>query len=110
MRKRFSDAARLECKTEAQAHTIGAQTNRAQVAAWPYDLRRLVPLWPSEIEDRSAAGRQRLLAALRIALRSERQRGLSGHWAYDLARHRSLLEAYRTEASAAMTPRLTDEA
>jgi hypothetical protein len=57
-------------------------------------------LWPSEIADGSLAGRLRLLARLRTALRRERQRGLAGHWAYDLARHARLLEAYRREAAA----------
>ena len=90
MREGFGDAAR-------RAHTTDT-------------LGRLVPLWPSEIEDRSPAGRQHLLAALRKALRSERQRGLTGHWTYDLARHWNLLEAYRAEALAAMTSRLIDEA
>ncbi|MDO9383451.1 MAG: hypothetical protein Q7T86_11365 [Hyphomicrobiaceae bacterium] len=81
-----------------------ARTVDTQATEWARNLGRLVPLWPYEISDRSLAGRQRLLAALRKALRSERQRGLSGHWTYDLARHRSLLEAYRAEASAAMPP------
>lgn len=97
MRERFSGPARP------------ARTTDSQIATRARDLGRLVPLWPLEIEDRSAAGRQRLLAELRKALRSERQRGLSGHWTYDLARHRALLDAYRAEASAATTPRLIDE-
>jgi hypothetical protein len=104
MRESFSNAA------QPARTTTGAHTTDAELSARARVLGRLVPLWPSEIEDRSAAGRQRLLVALRKALRSERQRGLSGHWTYDLARHRSLLEAYRAEASAAITPRLTDEA
>lgn len=68
------------------------------------DLPRVLPLWPDEIADTSAAGRLRLLAMLRRALRAERQRGIAGHWSYDLARHRNLLEAYRAEASAAARP------
>jgi hypothetical protein len=35
---------------------------------------------------------------LRRALRQERQRGVSGHWAYSLSRHKALIESYRTEA------------
>lgn len=65
---------------------------RAQLAA-------LVPLWPEELADRSVAGRLRLLGRLRRALRLERQRGIAGHWSYDLARHRRLLAAYRAEAA-----------
>ncbi|CAN1725104.1 protein of unknown function [Hyphomicrobium sp. 1Nfss2.1] len=34
---------------------------------------------------------------MRRALRLERQRGIAGHWAYDLARHAALLNAYRAE-------------
>ncbi len=97
MREWFGNAARRAHTTDTQ--TADANATGPQALAGARDLGRLVPLWPSEIEDRSPAGRQRLLAALRKALRSERQRGLSGHWTYDLARHRNLLEAYRAEAS-----------
>src|SRR5512134_3483444 len=61
------------------------------------DLPRLLALWPHEIEDPSPAAHVRLVTKLRAALRAERQRGLSGHWTYDLARHRQLLAAYRAE-------------
>jgi hypothetical protein len=44
----------------------------------------------------------RLLARLRCALRRERQRGLSGHWTYDLARHAQLLRAYRADVAACL--------
>ena len=64
------------------------------------DLPGLIGLWPSEIAARSSAERQRLLAKLRRALRMERQRGVGGHWAYDLERHAQLLRAYRAEAVA----------
>jgi hypothetical protein len=33
-------------------------------------------------------------------LRVERQRGIAGHWTYDLARHARLLRAYRAETTA----------
>jgi len=58
-------------------------------------LPRLVGLWPGEvvhIADPAFAG---LLARLRCALRAERQRGIAGHWSYDLARHSELLTVYR---------------
>jgi hypothetical protein len=61
------------------------------------DLPKLIGLWPSEIEDQTLAGHERLLKLLRRALRLERQRGLAGHWTYDLARHANLLKAYRYE-------------
>lgn len=61
-------------------------------------LARLLPLWPHELSDMSAAGRLRRLALLRKALRAERRRGLAGHWTYDLGRHSALLACYRREA------------
>lgn len=64
------------------------------------DLPRLVALWPADLADTSRGARLRLLAKLRSALRRERQRGLAGHWCYDLARHAGLLAAYREEAAA----------
>ena len=63
------------------------------------DLSHLIGLWSAEIEAPSLAGQKRLLRLLRQALRAERQRGLAGHWTYDLARHASLLKAYRCELS-----------
>ena len=64
------------------------------------DLPRLLPLWPHEIEIASIAEHARLLARMRRALRMERQRGIAGHWTYDLARHAQLLCAYRAETAA----------
>ena len=61
------------------------------------DLPRLIPLWPSEIDDVSAAGRAKLIQKLRRALREERRRGLAGHWTYDLARHFALHRAFKYE-------------
>lgn len=69
-----------------------------------YDRRTtlcsVLALWPREIEDDSLAGRLRIVAKLRRALRAERQRGLAGHWTYDLARHAELLRAYKQELRA----------
>ncbi|MBX9685043.1 MAG: hypothetical protein K2X41_14780 [Hyphomicrobium sp.] len=64
------------------------------------ELARLLPLWPSQLEDVSITGRQRIVAVLARALRGERQRGLAGHWAYDLARHAALNRALQTERAA----------
>ncbi len=61
------------------------------------ELARLVPLWPSQLEDVSVAGRQRLVSHLSRALRLERQRGKRGHWAYDLSRHAALHRALNRE-------------
>jgi hypothetical protein len=64
------------------------------------DLPRVLPLWPHELTVTTNADHARLLARLRRALRAERQRGLAGHWTYDLARHAQLLRAYRAEVAA----------
>ena len=64
------------------------------------DLAKLIPLWPREIEDRSTKGALHILAKLRRALRSERTRGLAGHWSYDLNRHLGLLSAFKGELAA----------
>lgn len=63
------------------------------------DLPRLLALWPWEIEDTSLEAHQRLVAMLRRALRQERQRGIGGHWTYDVVRHARLLTAYRCEVA-----------
>jgi hypothetical protein len=68
-------------------------------------LERLVPLWPSEIDDVSLGGRLRLIGVLKRALLSERRRGRAGHWGYDLARHSALLAAWRRERAALETLR-----
>ena len=78
------------------AATPGQNYDRAR------DLPRLVTLWPEEIADISPAARLRLVAKLQSQLRRERQRGLAGHWTYDLARHRQLLIAYQAEKKAAV--------
>lgn len=64
------------------------------------DLPALLPLWPHEMQIASLADHARLLARMRRALRVERQRGIAGHWTYDLARHSRLLCAYRAETTA----------
>jgi hypothetical protein len=72
------------------------------------ELPRILPLWPAELADDSAQGRQLILAKLRRALRAERRRGIAGHWTYDLARHVELLRIYRLElARLSVPPALT---
>ena len=63
-------------------------------------IARVLPLWPHELGDITNAGRHKLLARLRRALRAERRRGIAGHWTYDLARHAELLRIYRRELAA----------
>lgn len=73
----------------------------AKPGARDYDrlaqLPALIGLWPSELQDFSAAGTAKILALLRKALRSERARGRSGHWTYDLNKHLALAESLKAE-------------
>lgn len=62
------------------------------------DLRRLIPVGPEMISDLSEANQLRIVALLARSLRSERQRGRSGHWTYDLNRHIGLAQAYAAES------------
>jgi hypothetical protein len=55
------------------------------------DLPKLIALWPHELDDHTLQGCLLVLAKLRSALRTERQRARSGHWSYDLNRHLGLL-------------------
>ncbi len=68
------------------------------------DLPRVLPLWRHELDDESPQGRRRVVARLARALRTERRRGIAGHWTYDLARHVELLRLYRLEREAAGRP------
>lgn len=65
-----------------------------------WDLPRLLAVWPQEIADLSIEGRALILGRLEQALRAERQRGVAGHWSYDVARHAQLIVARRAEAGA----------
>lgn len=60
-------------------------------------LQQHLPLWPKEIADDSLDNRRRIIRLLARALREERRRGASGHWAYDLCRHAALAQLYRQE-------------
>lgn len=61
------------------------------------ELPRLIGVWPSELRTESLDAAARIVALLRKAIRSERQRGRAGHWTYDLNRHLALAEALRAE-------------
>lgn len=63
-------------------------------------LPRLIAVWPSELSNIGNLKNVSLLAKLRKALRAERQRGVAGHWTYDLARHAELLAVYRVLVAA----------
>ena len=85
----------------ASVHAIGTPRRHSSGYERVRDLPRLLPLWPEELADDTLAGRRQLVWRLKNLLRHERQRGLAGHWSYDLARHRQLVIAYRAEAMAA---------
>lgn len=78
---------------EGSQRTTGVNYDRSR------DLPSLIALWPWEIEDVTTDGQRDLVARLRRALRLERQRATTRHWAYDLARHARLVAAYRSEVA-----------
>lgn len=75
----------------ATGHPPASRYDRAR------DLPRLLLMWPEEIDGDTFEGRTRVLKKLRRALRQERQRGIAGHWTYNLARHMALTRAYQHE-------------
>jgi hypothetical protein len=81
--------------------SLDSAATQRKNGARPYDrlsqLSRLIGLWPAELQDHPAAGTTKILALLRKALRSERSRGRSGHWTYDLNRHLALAESVKAE-------------
>jgi len=95
MRSPAPDASHLPRGASTESSPVDQAARQRRVS-----LSRLVALWPAEIEDLSIASRERLIAKLERALRSERRRGRAGHWTYDLARHTQLVRAYRAEQEA----------
>lgn len=91
----------MSSRTAPSIYPARSPSNSFTVRDALASLPRLIALWPNEVTDsRTPAGMNRLLGRLRKALRAERQRGLAGHWSYDLARHAELLAVYRTLAEA----------
>jgi hypothetical protein len=77
------------------------------------DLARLIHLDPFKALPDTDETADAILAGLRRALRTERNRGRAGHWTYDLNRHIALRQAYAAEVagtSCAKTPTTTDAA
>lgn len=67
-------------------------------------IRTLLPVSPAEAADQSREGCLRIAVLLKRALRSERRRGASGHWSYDLQRHLALMRALKVEEALARRP------
>lgn len=55
-------------------------------------------------EDTSPEGRRVVIEAVRDWLRAERQRGLAGHWTYQLPRHTAVYKAWKIEQTLAGEP------
>lgn len=64
------------------------------------DLPRLCPSLPGHGPAETA---EEIIARLKRALMRERQRGVAGHWSYNLLRHMQLAQALRAEEQAATT-------
>lgn len=97
-----SSRRKIQKPPETPSSRKASPRNAAYKAARkPYNrieqLPRLIGLWPHEVEDCSETASERIVALLRKALRGERQRGIGGHWTYDVNRHMALSEALREE-------------
>lgn len=97
------DASRQDdvCRRAALEGLAGA----VEAGREAYDRRRVLPqLIAFDIRDLDRGGAALALvirARLERALRAERQRGRSGHWSYDLARHIGLAQALACEEALA---------
>ena len=60
-------------------------------------LPGLIGIGPDVLSGSEAIPKKAILARLNRALRAERQRAKSGHWAYDLNRHIALRQALIAE-------------
>lgn len=81
------------------SHATPASATPATPATRRDLLARLLPLWPAEIDDVTERGRERVVRLLARALREERCRARRGHWAYDVARHATLVRLHKAEVS-----------
>lgn len=62
-------------------------------------IARLLPFCSADAGD-DYESRKRLVRRLEAICAAERERGLSGHWAYDETRHRALYKLLLAERSA----------
>lgn len=91
-RKQYISYAHL---SQPRQHKLQAAVNALNERA--RHLKRLIPIGPRELADRSIAGQDYIVRRLLRSLRGERTRGKAGHWSYDLNRHIGLVRALRTE-------------
>jgi hypothetical protein len=92
-----------EARMTRQARRSVASSIAAGAAAYDRGrhLARLIPVTPEMVDDTGPEVRHAILAKLQRALRAERNRGISGHWSYDLNRHIALKQAYNAEMKSA---------
>ncbi len=80
----------------------GASAAATSSGARDYDRARMLPRLVGfdlrELKKPGPALDAAIRAKLERALRSERQRGVAGHWTYDLNRHLALMQALDAES------------
>ncbi|MEM7620285.1 MAG: hypothetical protein AAF228_07465 [Pseudomonadota bacterium] len=91
-------------QTKQQIKYSSFQPAGSSKAAAPYvreiSLPRLIAIWPSDLKAMSKSKLEKIVNILKKALRAERQKGLVGHWSYNINRHLALLQAYQAEREA----------
>jgi hypothetical protein len=92
-----------ETRMKRQARRSVASSIAAGATAYDRGrhLARLISVTPEMVDDTDPEVRHAILAKLQRALRAERNRGMSGHWSYDLNRHIALKQAYDAEMRSA---------
>lgn len=73
-----------------------------------WELERMLPLWPWQVDDTSIAGVAAMVKTLSHAARREGSRIRSGHWAGETARHANIL--HRLSIERALLKQLRKEA
>jgi hypothetical protein len=86
--------------SEKGAEDHGMDPAICRLVASRRTIGRLISIWSAEADDMSAAGVQHMISRLERACRRDRQLGLRGHWAYDIARHAQMCEALKIEQQA----------
>ena len=85
---------------QRRRHTLAIKTT-AKAGVKHYDRARHLPglicVDPGILSGGEATSKTVILVRLKRALRSERRRAKSGHWAYDLNRHIALRQALIAE-------------
>ncbi|WP_156150731.1 hypothetical protein [Hyphomicrobium sp. 99] len=83
-----------DIRAPGNARRVNARNSESSCAR---DALRLLPLWPRDLGNRTLEGRKKLVAVIERELRKERQRGIAGNAAYDVARHAKLVRLLKDE-------------